>query len=606
MTTDQRAKELLEEVLDAYANRSITNQIPLSEMLDNALKQYDDDMAIAIESQIGDVLSDAFTKSIPSAVVQPVQLSDLLYNNSDQVARETMEILKVADKVDQTAGDLAKKIYDGYDSGGGALDVVDNLPQYLQDYMDDNRLSDKFMDQVSKLSTKPLGVANKELAYAIEQMNEDAIEKALQNVLEEKARYYADRIAKTEIQRAKELSNAQDMLKDPNIQYVKWELSGRHKIFDICDYYHRLDQGYGAGIYKVGTSPMIPLHPFCMCKVVPYYKKIKKRKIKDPTKELMAGLTLNEQRAIAGSWDNLNDYMTGTPLIEILNNARPKYPLIAVKDVLGKKAVPPIVPITPTKPPAKVIPPIQDFVSPLKIDPKQTAPLFKDTDAMQYPNLYTKDIIAEAKEIIRKYKAPTVINMKKGKTADSYYSRTGTYLQSELNDHTFLHEYGHHIDQMMGREITGDTLFSDSLSQMTATKKAMYEAMIDDMKNAIGLTSSNWHEKLDPLIDSWFTKERMYYKRGRNKGLYKGTRKIPKKQAYRAFSDIVDSMLSGRFQKEFYTFGHGTRYYKRMDNRLAENFANLFAVWAKGSEWKEAKKMFPAMTKQFEDMMKGK
>lgn len=341
---DKLSKQLMDDVLaEYYATRDVASGVSLGELLDEYLGQYNDDVAEQIETSIYKELSGSFTKSIPSVVPTSVALSDMLYKNKEYVQSQVLDILKDSTKFGETASSVAEKIYDGYDSGDGVLDVVDKMPKYIQDFIDDPiNNAEAFFEQMGDLAGKPYKTAVGDIGKALESLDEEAIAKAMGTLLEEKARYYADRIAKTEIQRAKELANAKDMMNDPDIVYVKWELSQRHTIFDICDYYARLDQGYGAGIYKVGTSPHIPLHPHCMCKMIPHYHKIKKKSIKNPSKKLMDKLSLNQQRQIAGSWDKLDDYYSGTPLIDVFNKARPKYPITSVADVLGDVVKAPI------------------------------------------------------------------------------------------------------------------------------------------------------------------------------------------------------------------------------------------------------------------------
>lgn len=333
-TIDELTTELLEQVLDLYYNQPAETAQPLSFFIDEALAKYNDAVADLLSESIGAELAKTFTRTVPTVVPTAVALSDLLYNNSALVSSQTTQLLSTAGEVGTTAQDLALQLYEGYDfNDKEVLDIVDKLPNYLTEFLDGGNLDD-FLDVANNLKTKPLKVATKAIIDALEKANEKALHDALAVVLEEKARYYADRIAKTEIQRAKELANAKDMMLDPNIKFVKWQLSSRHRIFDICDLYANMDMGYGAGIYPVGQSPAIPLHPFCMCKVVPHYHNPTQKDKPNPIDDFMDKLTPHQQRDIAGSWDKLGEYLNGTPLLDILNTARPKYPIVPIAQVL--------------------------------------------------------------------------------------------------------------------------------------------------------------------------------------------------------------------------------------------------------------------------------
>lgn len=338
MTTEEKAEQLLEDVLQRFYEAEYWERKPLLEMLEEELVKFNDAVAEEVMSSLDEALSSMVTKSsVPSVVPTAVTLSDMLYNNSTRVAGEVLPILLDAQEAQSTAVDLARTLYDGYDfSDQDVLDVVDKLPNYITDYINDNSLEEQFLDIADKLKTKPLKTAVQGIADAVNEATEEALHKALEVYLQEKARYYADRVAKTEVQRAKSIADAWSMFNDDDIQLVKWELSSRHTIFDICDYYANLDMGYGKGIFPKNQYPALPLHPHCMCKVVPYYKPVEKKYIKDPTDELMNSLPLDKQKDIAGSWDKLQEYLNGKNLLDIFNDARPNYPIIPAMDLFKK------------------------------------------------------------------------------------------------------------------------------------------------------------------------------------------------------------------------------------------------------------------------------
>ena len=56
---------------------------------------------------------------------------------------------------------------------------------------------------------------------------------------------------------------------DADIVAVKFKLSSRHPVFDICDMYAKADMyGLGAGIYPKDKLPPLPVHPHCLCRYV--------------------------------------------------------------------------------------------------------------------------------------------------------------------------------------------------------------------------------------------------------------------------------------------------------------------------------------------------
>lgn len=89
------------------------------------------------------------------------------------------------------------------------------------------------------------------------------VDKAIDVAVQERARYFADRIARTEKARAYMDGVMYQYAHDPDCVAFKWKLSSRHPCDDICDMYARADLwGMGEGIfqngcwYHAGKAPM--------------------------------------------------------------------------------------------------------------------------------------------------------------------------------------------------------------------------------------------------------------------------------------------------------------------------------------------------------------
>ena len=50
---------------------------------------------------------------------------------------------------------------------------------------------------------------------------------------------------------------------NPYAEYLHWELSSMHLIYDVCDTYMEHDEGLGLGNFSLGNAPLP--HPFCRC-----------------------------------------------------------------------------------------------------------------------------------------------------------------------------------------------------------------------------------------------------------------------------------------------------------------------------------------------------
>ena len=111
------------------------------------------------------------------------------------------------------------------------------------------------IDEINRLArngapNKALQAAYNELMEAVQKGNEKAIEKAMKVAVNEKSRYVAERITRTEMARAWADGFVAKMKTDADIVAVNFKLSSRHPVFDICDMYAKADMyGLGAGIY---------------------------------------------------------------------------------------------------------------------------------------------------------------------------------------------------------------------------------------------------------------------------------------------------------------------------------------------------------------------
>ena len=130
------------------------------------------------------------------------------------------------------------------------------------------------IDNINRLAkngapNKALQAAYNKLLEAVQKGNEKAIEKAVEVAVNEKSRYVAERITRTEMARAWADGFIAKMKTDADIVAVKFKLSSRHPVFDICDMYAKADMyGLGAGIYPKDKLPPLPVHPHCLCRYV--------------------------------------------------------------------------------------------------------------------------------------------------------------------------------------------------------------------------------------------------------------------------------------------------------------------------------------------------
>jgi len=336
---DQELEQLIEEV-KRLIEEGYTIQELQEEVLE-LLQQYNEEVQRRIEEEIFAILDE-----VPPDILVGPALSERLYHHAREVAAITGKLLTEHIRSQETIRELAMKLYEGYGfRDREVLQVKKELPKYLQRELENPRAVQRLMKQVNKLKTLPLRAAYTQLVEAIEKMEKQALERAIEVALEERARYYALRIAQTEIFRASNWERAKEYLEDEQITLVKFEMSTYHPKVDICDFYARLDVGYGPGVVPKKEMRTLPLHPFCRCRYIPYspppHKKEKIKKIQpmpfdEAARKTMERFSEYEQRQILGSRQKLAEWKAGGVNIEaIFNRLRPKYPIRRYIDVLG-------------------------------------------------------------------------------------------------------------------------------------------------------------------------------------------------------------------------------------------------------------------------------
>ena len=342
---NELSQKLLEKILQKYRNRPDWDKRSLSQMIDDELKNYNESVKGLIEAKMYEILGGFYFENTNREIaVTPVLLSDMLYKNAKDVSRTTTKILSEAIRANKTIGDLARELYESYGyREKEPLDLIDKyaLPKYIKNELTRPKNIKKVMKQIEKLKTKPLRIAYKNIFRELDKMSYEGLQKALYVATQEKARYYANRIAQTEIHRASMSKWAKEMLEDDEVEFVKYRLSTAHKIKDICDFYANLDMGYGKGIIPKKEMRTLPLHPHCSCVYDPYYRKVKgKRKPwKQAVKDTMSQFSEYEQRQILGSKDMLARFKKGEDIEKIFNILRPKYPIRKYVDVFGKMSL---------------------------------------------------------------------------------------------------------------------------------------------------------------------------------------------------------------------------------------------------------------------------
>ena len=193
----------------------------------------------------------------------------------EMVARTISEQIKKSASYRQAS--LA--IFDGYKMGG--VIPAQDVPKYLAETTAIARHASIPRDEILKMlkpirrqiekgTTAGMRAAYSQLVDALEDQNEKALNKAIYAATQERTRYFADRIARTEMARAYQDGFLLRWDNNEDCVAYQWKLSGRHPRYDICDLYAKANlYGMGAGVFPKDKVPRLPAHPHCMCFLKP-------------------------------------------------------------------------------------------------------------------------------------------------------------------------------------------------------------------------------------------------------------------------------------------------------------------------------------------------
>jgi len=225
-------------------------------------------------------------------------------------------------------------------------------------------------------------------------------------------------------------------------------------------------------------------------------------------------------------------------------------------------------------------------------------------------NDYVKDIRDEAKIIIDKLPKPEIL---RHVSSGAKYNKSKKEILSTTNKKTFLHEYGHYIDNtiktkgkvfsFLSQERLLDAYNKDGMIYGEKVIKKSYDRQLQKTVKIDSFDVSN--DKIKEIVNELYD---YGDRKGKNGYEHKGY--TLKNEADANLSDIFDALFMGRLQgrgglTRYGVYGHGEDYYiMGNDAHLLEPMANMFELWANVENWERTKKYFPNMTKEFENIMK--
>lgn len=278
-------------------------------------------MVYDIADRYGDAVRDAVRLSFERGLGETIELfpsrldkawddsgmtlSEKLHGSDKEMRDAIVETIREQLKENRHAIQVARKLYDGYNSGQ-AVTRQQGIPKHLQQIVAFARHSDlteedrndllrqvrRAKRQVERLGqggapNQALKTAYSELLDAVVNGSEKALSRSVHTAVEEKSRYIAERIARTEAARAWADGFAEKYMDDDSVVAFQWKLASRHPKFDICDLYAEANlYGLGKGIYPKNATPRLPVHPHCLCHLAPVYRsELKGKKAVDRLEE---------------------------------------------------------------------------------------------------------------------------------------------------------------------------------------------------------------------------------------------------------------------------------------------------------------------------------
>jgi len=331
--TDEAARQALTRLLvDLRAGVAPAEAVARAQAAFEGL--FVDSFAQALAAVTGQAVTRASALSWPLGFeASPVLLSTRLHTHARVTQAGVTELIREHVRGLQSARALALRLYDGYIPPGGdgpmlAVEARRALPKWIrQDPQTLSGLESAIRrGQAQQLRTPSLRAAYEQLLDAVDEgAGQRRLQRALDVAFREKNRFFANRIAQTELHRAQAGREEAKWMADPEVEYVQIELSVSHPQPDICDLFAKVDRfGLGPGVYPKEQAPKRPFHPFCRCVARPRWglSGEKARPVNDAERSYLRGLSPEEARRVMGSQDKLDAVLGGKSAVEVINAAR--------------------------------------------------------------------------------------------------------------------------------------------------------------------------------------------------------------------------------------------------------------------------------------------
>jgi len=232
--------------------------------------------------------------------------------------------------------------------------------------------------------------------------------------------------------------------------------------------------------------------------------------------------------------------------------------------------------------------------------PKRKFGKYKGLTDEQVKNVVDKDLKSQlTPTTLKVFNNIPLVNAITLNQKKAYFRPSEDTLVTNTKAGTLAHEYGHYIDYKTGSRKIGQ--FEVQPKPWSFENKKFREAFEKDAKNftADATKGSNKLQKyFDELVEIRYYEKTVRGKR-RKTGYYEG-----KLEGDNRITDIIDALVNGRFHSLYKAPGHGLNYYRKVELRMTETFANLFAVQKNKRALNILKDIVPNTMKQFDERIK--
>lgn len=258
-------------------------------------------------------------------------------------------------------------------------------------------------------------------------------------------------------------------------------------------------------------------------------------------------------------------------------------------------------------PVSKAVPPVETMPPPQAFKPFTMRDKFVATSAPyeKYEQTINERTSLRTLMAIQKSMVPVIQDSGTGRERGAWYSfpQGGTinYKFGDSSELSLVHEYGHHIDFVIGRR---GGLDSSKGTWWSAYDEGFVNAFAEDRK---ALNLDKVRQRQDILRE--LADRELYVETTRTITIGGNERVLIDKKLknpyFTQIMDIFDAMTEGVARERLGFAGHGKKYYKSRENRYVETFAQLFSLEGSyDSEVQElVQKYFPNLLKRYNEII---